>query len=326
MSEIESTERPPIAAPASPAHSRLWWIVRGLEVRLRFFALAGLAAAVIAGWPWLRGAWSHFVSHGHSPSASVSADSEFFCPMDPGVRSAWPAICPICNMDLVPRKKADAILLPEGVVARMQFSPYRVQLAGIRTVPVQRRTTDSDSEGSSNELTVPASAVLHRGDDSIVYVESMPGMFDGTFVRLGPREGDAYPVLDGLKEGQRVAAAGSFLIDAESRLNPNVATQYFGANAQATGRNNPPPLPARGAPSGKEPVSAEEKELAARQRICPVTELPLGSMGRPIAVTVQGKKVLLCCRGCEKAIQASPEKFLARLKATETPGEERPKR
>src|SRR5262249_44487979 len=122
------------------------------------------------------------------------------------------------------------------------------------------------------------------------------------------------------------AAAGSFLIDAESRLNPNVATQYFGANAQGVGRNEPPPLPARAAPSGKEPVSAEEKALAARQRICPVTELPLGSMGRPVAVTVQGKKVLLCCRGCEKAIQASPEKFLARLKSTEAPGEDRPKR
>ena len=39
-------------------------------------------------------------------------------------------------------------------------------------------------------------------------------------VVLGPRIGDRFPVLDGLAPGDKVAAAGAFLIDAESRLNP----------------------------------------------------------------------------------------------------------
>src|SRR5262249_25328169 len=37
---------------------------------------------------------------------------------------------------LVRRKRGEAVSLPSGVVARMQFSPYRLQLAGIRTAPV----------------------------------------------------------------------------------------------------------------------------------------------------------------------------------------------
>src|SRR5205807_7136545 len=50
-----------------------------------------------------------------------------------------PAICPVCSMDLVRRKKGEAMLLPEGVVARMQLSPYRIQLAGIATSVIGSR-------------------------------------------------------------------------------------------------------------------------------------------------------------------------------------------
>ena len=54
-----------------------------------------------------------------------------------------------------------------------------------------------------------------------MYVEVAPGVFEGRAVVLGPRSGDAFPVLDGLAPGDRIAAAGAFLIDAESRLNPS---------------------------------------------------------------------------------------------------------
>jgi Cu(I)/Ag(I) efflux system membrane fusion protein len=68
-------------------------------------------------------------------------------------------------------------------------------------------------------LSVPESAVIDTGDRTVVYVETEPGVFEGRKVVLGPRVGDRFPVLDGLKPGDRVAAAGAFLIDAESRLN-----------------------------------------------------------------------------------------------------------
>jgi Cu(I)/Ag(I) efflux system membrane fusion protein len=80
-------------------------------------------------------------------------------------------------------------------------------------------------------LAVPQAAVVHVGKKNLVYVESAPGMFDGVFVELGSRCGDYYPVLKGLTAGQRVAASGAFLIDAETRLSSDAATGYFGASA-----------------------------------------------------------------------------------------------
>jgi len=74
-------------------------------------------------------------------------------------------------------------------------------------------------------LSVPESAVIDTGSRKVVYVESEPGIFEGREVVLGPRAGDRYPVLEGLAPGEKVAAAGAFLIDAESRLNPTAATQ-----------------------------------------------------------------------------------------------------
>ena len=69
-------------------------------------------------------------------------------------------------------------------------------------------------------LSVPESAVIDTGSRKVVYVESEPGVFEGREVVLGPRTGDRFPVLEGLAPGEKVAAAGAFLIDAESRINP----------------------------------------------------------------------------------------------------------
>ena len=129
------TERIPrsdeLSAPEPHGWSLVW---RGLEVRLRFVVVFLLFAGVMGIWPWLRTGVERLVTQWNPQSAlgAVASDSEFFCPMDPGVVSPWPAICPICNMDLIPHKKADAVLLPDGVVSRMQISPYRIQLAGVR--------------------------------------------------------------------------------------------------------------------------------------------------------------------------------------------------
>jgi Cu(I)/Ag(I) efflux system membrane fusion protein len=68
-------------------------------------------------------------------------------------------------------------------------------------------------------LSVPESAVIDTGGRKVVYVEAEPGVFDGRVVVLGPRIGDRFPVIEGLAPGEKVAAAGAFLIDAESRLN-----------------------------------------------------------------------------------------------------------
>jgi hypothetical protein len=80
-------------------------------------------------------------------------------------------------------------------------------------------------------LTVPESAVIDTGTRKIAYRQSAPGTFDMVEVKLGPRAGEYYPVLAGLAEGDQVATAGAFLVDAENRLNPSAAAQYFGTHA-----------------------------------------------------------------------------------------------
>jgi Cu(I)/Ag(I) efflux system membrane fusion protein len=97
-------------------------------------------------------------------------------------------------------------------------------------------------------LSVPESAVVDTGTRKVVYVESEPGIYEGREVVLGPRSGDRFPVLEGLAPGEKVAAAGAFLIDAESRLNPAATSTNSGeAPAQAhpdSARSSPGSIPA----------------------------------------------------------------------------------
>ncbi len=62
-------------------------------------------------------------------------------------------------------------------------------------------------------------------------------------------------------------------------------------------------------------VPATEQQLAAaaiaRQKICPVSGKPLGSMGDPVAVDVNGQRLFVCCAGCVNAVQANPAKYAA---------------
>jgi membrane fusion protein, copper/silver efflux system len=404
------------SSAASPIWRRTWSALKLAQVRMRIPIVLVIAALLVGRWDVIRNHWDRLTRGTLSESISshaVSADTEYFCPMDPGVVSDWPGKCGICNMALVRRKRGEAHALPNGVIARMQLSPYRIQLAGIQTAPAtfrplvrafessgvvareadvatvrleipgrqapwiaQGQTADvacrelagrdplaglvqaarnhtadgwdylsatititdpprdlvagmiadvrikvpmagiepfcsapidpprlvagesrqayvcpdhpanltaepgrcpvdhkdreprplsdyqrlrwwcpmhpsvtADLAGASCKacggmilvprvisyspagqvLSVPQSAVVDAGARKVVFVESMPGMFDGVEVVLGPRCGDSYPVVRGLEPGQRVAIAGAFLLDAETRLNPGLAAGYFGA-------------------------------------------------------------------------------------------------
>ena len=49
------------------------------------------------------------------------------------------------------------------------------------------------------------------------------------------------------------------------------------------------------------------------QKNCPVTSAKLGSMGDPISVEVEGRKVWTCCAACPPKLKAQPAMYLARL-------------
>ena len=51
--------------------------------------------------------------------------------------------------------------------------------------------------------------------------------------------------------------------------------------------------------------------LISLQRTCPATGKPLGSMGAPPKIMVQGKPLFVCCAGCSDKVTSNPEKHLA---------------
>jgi YHS domain-containing protein len=68
-------------------------------------------------------------------------------------------------------------------------------------------------------------------------------------------------------------------------------------------------------------LSPEDRALADKQKTCPVSGYPLGSMDTPKKVTVAGQEVFICCEACEQPLHDNPEKFLAviDLKPAEAP-------
>lgn len=67
-------------------------------------------------------------------------------------------------------------------------------------------------------------------------------------------------------------------------------------------------------PEGLKELSPEDLAAAQKQKVCPVSGEALGSMGKPVKVTVKDQTVFLCCSGCEEAIAKDPDKYLAKLK------------
>jgi cobalt-zinc-cadmium efflux system membrane fusion protein len=67
-------------------------------------------------------------------------------------------------------------------------------------------------------LMVPRAAVQAVGDRSVVYVlaDEGEGRFIERPVKLGPPVGEFFPVLDGLRPGERVVIEGSFFLRAEA--------------------------------------------------------------------------------------------------------------
>jgi membrane fusion protein, copper/silver efflux system len=88
------------------------------------------------------------------------------------------------------------------------------------------------------QLVVAASAVLQSGTRQLVYLDRGNGNFEPKEVTLGPRLGDDFIVLSGLKAGQSIVTSANFLIDSESQLQ----------TAATTGAYTPPP-PGAGTPA-----------------------------------------------------------------------------
>ncbi len=61
-------------------------------------------------------------------------------------------------------------------------------------------------------------------------------------------------------------------------------------------------------------LDTADRESAEEQKYCAVEmDNRLGSMGKPVKVTMKDQAIWLCCKGCEKAALKDPDKTLARV-------------
>ena len=131
-----------------------------------------------------------------------------------------------------PMAKADWLQVAGGTTNPFYGSSMLDCGAAVETLPRAEGAggpgtakTQATTRPGEKMLAIPRTAVIEAGGNNrIVYVESAPGVFDMRSVQLGPIAGDFYPVVGGLKEGEKVVTVGAFLVDSESRLNPTTTT------------------------------------------------------------------------------------------------------
>ncbi len=67
-------------------------------------------------------------------------------------------------------------------------------------------------------ISVPAEAILDSGLAKRVFVQTSTGSFEPRTVETGWESGDRVQIVNGLKEGESVVYAGTFLVDSETKL------------------------------------------------------------------------------------------------------------
>ena len=145
--------------------------------------------------------------------APTGVEGQFTCPMHPAILQAQGGACRVCGMALTQIPGAPATALSEDE----------------QLVPA-----------------VPVTAVLDSGVRKLVYVERAKGEFAPVEITTGPRAGDFYPVLSGLKEGDRVVVRGNFLLDSQFQISGLPSLLYKEGQSGAVGHQHggaaPPPV------------------------------------------------------------------------------------
>lgn len=129
MSENHTTKKPGF-------WKRFWFVVRVLEVRLRFILVLIITGGLIGYWDVIKNYYDTYTRPGTELKSIAASIYEFFCPMHTFIVREEFGKCPICGMDLVRREKGEDVELPEDVVARVQISPLRIREAGVTVEPV----------------------------------------------------------------------------------------------------------------------------------------------------------------------------------------------
>jgi cobalt-zinc-cadmium efflux system membrane fusion protein len=81
--------------------------------------------------------------------------------------------------------------------------------------PEMFATIRVSSEPESGVLVVPEAAVQHDRDNSFVFVQKDPGVFEARTIKLGEKNGTFAEILDGVQEGETVVKEGAFTLKSE---------------------------------------------------------------------------------------------------------------
>lgn len=177
--------------------------------------------------------------------------------------------------------------------------------------------TDESAEASGIPV-IPRDALLMAGEKSVVYVETEAGRFELRRVVAGRVSGGEVEIREGLSAGELVAVRGNFLIDSQMQLSGQPSLI------------DPQRLVSRVTPEQSQKIdeslgqlSADDRDLAERQRVCPVAGMLLGSMGVPIRVEVGDRAVFICCEGCRSRLLREPDRYLRQPSGARVAGGQR---
>ncbi len=129
-------------------------------------------------------------------------------------------------------------------------------------------------------IAVPEEAVLDHGTHKVAFVRVRDGVFVPREVTTGPAGAGSVRILSGLREGEEVAASGTFLLDGESRLR---AARFAVADA--------------------------ETAAVARKETDPVCGMPLDKLDETLAAELDGWRVHFCSRTCKSKFDRDPGAF-----------------
>jgi Cu(I)/Ag(I) efflux system membrane fusion protein len=117
-----------------------WQVTKTLFLRLRFIMVFVVIGLIVGNWALIKNVVDRYTRPA-ATGETVTGDVEWYCPMHPSIVRQEPnQKCPICGMPLSKRKKGEKATLPEGILSRLQFTPFRISQAGLTTEEIGYRS------------------------------------------------------------------------------------------------------------------------------------------------------------------------------------------
>jgi len=122
--------------------------------------------------------------------------------------------------------------------AQTRTVPVHIHLPnpGMRLMPGMFVSATFVSRAAGPAVVVPRSAVLDTGTRKLVYLAKADGVFEAREIKTGAPTEDVFPVLSGLKAGDKVVLNGNFMIDSQAQLSSGMTGLFGGSKEFASGQ------------------------------------------------------------------------------------------